>query len=106
MSIRLTAKDRDESVHELEAEAGDTVMETMRNAGLPVEAVCGGCCSCATCHVFVDAAWRDTAGPRGPEEEQLLEISEYFDAEASRLGCQIALTEAHDGMVVTLAPEE
>ena len=106
MGISITARDRHGSLHELNAEAGSTLMETLRDAGLPIEAICGGCCSCATCHVYVDANWRDTAGARGADEEELLQLSEHFDPDASRLGCQIPLTEAHGGLTVTLAPEE
>ena len=106
MSIQITAKDRDGAAYALSAEAGETVMETMRDAGLPVEAVCGGCCSCATCHVYVAAEWAAAAGPRGEAEQELLQYSEHFDEGTSRLGCQISLTDAHEGLTVTLAPEE
>ncbi len=106
LEIRITAKDRDGSVRELSAETGNTVMETLRDAGLPVEAICGGCCSCGTCHVYVDPDWRNAAGTRGADEEELLELSEHFKPDVSRLGCQVPLTEQHNGLIVTLAPEE
>ena len=106
MEISITAKDRDGSVHEVIAEPGTTLMETLRDAGLPIEAICGGCCSCATCHVYVDPQWRAAAGTRGSDEEELLGISEHFDPDASRLSCQIPLSEEHNGLSVTLAPEE
>lgn len=106
MSIQITAKDRDGSAYSLNADVGDTVMETMRDAGLPVAAVCGGCCSCATCHVYVQPDWAEAAGPRGEDEQELLQYSDNFDEGTSRLGCQISLTDAHNGLVVTLAPEE
>ena len=102
----IIAIDRDGERTTLEADAGTTVMETLRDAGLPVEAICGGCCSCATCHVFVDAAWRSAVGPRNPDEDELLQMSEHIDQAASRLGCQMTLGDEHDGLVVTLAPEE
>lgn len=106
MEIRITAKDRDGSVRELSAETGNTLMETLRDAGLPVEAICGGCCSCGTCHVYVDPDWRSAAGTRGADEEELLQLSEHFNPDVSRLGCQVPLTEQHNGLIVTLAPEE
>lgn len=106
MSIRITAKDRQGEPHVLTAEPGATVMETLRDAGLPIEAACGGCCSCATCHVYIDPDWVDAVGPRNEGEELLLEMSEHIDEGTSRLGCQISLTEAHDGLTVTVAPEE
>ena len=106
MRIDIKARDRDGTEQALQAAPGDTVMETMREAGLPVEAICGGCCSCATCHVYVDEKWLATTGPRDDAENELLQYSEYLDPERSRLGCQIKLTEQHNGLVVTLAPEE
>ena len=106
MSIEIKARDRDGTEQLLQATPGDTVMETMRDAGLPVEAICGGCCSCGTCHVYVDEKWLAAAGPRGDDENALLQDSEHLDPVRSRLGCQIELTEQHSGLIVTLAPEE
>ncbi len=106
MAISITANDRHGETHNLTAESGATVMETLRDAGLPIEAACGGCCSCATCHVYVDAGWLDRVGPRNEGEEELLQMSEHVDEKTSRLGCQISLTDALDGLVVTIAPEE
>ena len=106
VSIKVTAYDRDGAPHALEAKPGDTVMETLRDAGLPVEAICGGCCSCGTCHVYVDDEWLGIAGPRGDAEDELLQLSEHVDSDRSRLGCQMKLGDDHSGLVVTLAPEE
>ena len=106
MKIEIKAHDRGGTEHALQAAPGDTVMETMRNARLPVEAICGGCCSCATCHVYVDENWLGITGPRSDAENELLQMSEHFEQDRSRLGCQIKLTEQHSGLVVTLAPEE
>jgi 2Fe-2S ferredoxin len=106
MTITITAHDRLGAIHSLQAEEGDTVMATLRDAGLPIEAACGGCCSCATCHVYVDPAWQAATGERSGEEDELLQMSEHLDDSRSRLGCQITLTPAHDGLVVTIAPEE
>ncbi len=81
-------------------------METLRDAGLPVEAICGGCCSCATCHVYIDADWTSIAGPRTDDEDELLQTTEHMDPAFSRLGCQIPIEPKLDGLRLTLAPEE
>ena len=106
MTISIKAEDRHGEMHELTAEPGATVMETLRDAGLPIEAACGGCCSCATCHVYIDPAWLAAVGPRNEGEAELLEMSEHIDEQTSRLGCQIKLTDAHDGLALRIAPEE
>jgi 2Fe-2S ferredoxin len=78
-------------------------MEAIRDANLPLRAECGGSCSCATCHVYVDAEWRDKLPPREDLESDLVDLA--FEAkEASRLSCQISLVEAYDGLRLTLAP--
>ncbi len=81
-------------------------METLRDHGLPVEAVCGGCCSCATCHVYLDTKWIDLIGPRGKEEHDLVSLSDHFDKSKSRLSCQIRMDERLQGLLAVLAPEE
>ena len=78
-------------------------MELLRDEGLGVEAVCGGCCSCATCHVHVDLS---RVGPRGEVENDLVSVTEAYREDASRLSCQIVLEETYDGLAVTVAPEE
>lgn len=106
MAIRIYATDRQDHVHELLAEPGGTLMETLRDNDLPVEAVCGGCCSCATCHVYIDAAWQEAVGTRGAAESDLVSLSEHFEPQSSRLSCQIPLEERFDGLSLALAPEE
>lgn len=101
MKIQVT--DRDGTLHELPVQTGAVLMEVLRDAGLGVEAVCGGCCACATCHVLVDL---QRVGPRGEVEGELLHTSEYYDAAASRLSCQITLTAEHNGLAVSVAPED
>ena len=101
MIIQVT--DRDGELHQLAAEPGAILMEVLRDAGLGVEAVCGGCCACATCHVLVDL---ERVGPRGEVEGELLMASEYYDVAASRLSCQITLAAQHDGLAVTVAAED
>jgi 2Fe-2S ferredoxin len=90
---------------EIAGEAGFSVMENIRREGIDeLEAQCGGCCSCATCHVYVDPAFIDRLLPMNDEENDLLDCSAHR-AESSRLACQIRLTDALDGLRITIAPE-
>ena len=90
----------------VEATEGRTLMETIRDNGFDeLLALCGGCCSCATCHVHVDGDWADKVGSPSPDEDELLASSDHRIA-SSRLSCQIAFTPALDGLKVTLAPED
>lgn len=86
--------------HEVEGDVGMTVMEVARKADVPgIEAECGGACSCATCHVYVDEAWKDKTGAPEEMEEDMLDFA--FDVRSnSRLSCQIKVTEELDGLVV------
>ncbi len=96
--------DREGQAHTLEGIEGWRVMEVIRDHGLPIKAECGGCCACATCHVYVDAAWLDKLTP--PADEEIRMLDEAFNVRPdSRLSCQILLREALDGLCVTLAPE-
>lgn len=90
----------------IEARAGVSVMESIRDGGIDeIMAICGGCCSCATCHVYVaDADWVRLS-PASQAEAELLEFSEH-PTERSRLSCQITMTDALDGLSVTIAPED
>lgn len=90
----------------IEGKLGHTLMENLRDNDLDVEAVCGGSCSCATCHVFVDDAWLAKLPARTPDELELVEQTTFFKGANSRLSCQIKFTEALDGIAVTVAPEE
>ena len=85
----------------VDGEIGSTVMETAIKNGVPgIEAECGGACACSTCHVYVDEAWREKTGEPSPMEEDMLDFA--FDVKPnSRLSCQIKVTEALDGLVVS-----
>ena len=85
---------------------GSTVMEILRDANIDVEAICGGCCSCATCHVFIDDAWTAKVQSQGGDELELVEQTGSFKAATSRLSCQIKFTEALDGLTLMVAPSE
>ena len=90
----------------VEAGAGLTVMEAIRDNGFDeLLALCGGCCSCATCHVHVDPAFVGLLPPIGDDEDDLLESSDHREA-TSRLSCQIPLTPDLEGLRVTIAPED
>ena len=86
--------------HTVDAPLGTTVMENAIKNGVPgIVAECGGACSCATCHVHVDEAWKDKVGPPSPMEEDMLDFA--FDVKpTSRLSCQIKVTDDLDGLVV------
>lgn len=90
----------------VEASAGLSVMEAIRDNGFDeLLALCGGCCSCATCHVHVDAGWIGKLAPMSDDENDLLDSSDHR-SEFSRLSCQIELTDALDGLKVAIAPED
>lgn len=100
----IIATDREGVEHKIEATVGWSVMEILREAGLPIEAACGGCCSCATCHVYVDPAWLPKLAP--PAKDETMMLDEAFQVrDESRLSCQIPFTAELDGLRVTLAPE-
>ena len=101
---KIIVTDRDGVDHELEGKEGWKVMEIIRDAGLPIEATCGGCCACATCHVYVDSDWQDKLNAADEEEADMLDLA--LDVQDnSRLSCQVEFTAALDGLKVTLAPE-
>ena len=103
---KLTIVGRDGREATVEAKPGWTVMETIRDAGFDeLLALCGGCCSCATCHVHVDPEWIGRLPPVGADEDDLLETSSHR-APGSRLSCQIEVAPALDGLRVTIAPED
>lgn len=90
----------------IDAREGATVMEVIRDNGFDeLLALCGGCCSCATCHVLVDAGWTRAVGGPGADEDDLLDSSDHR-TDLSRLSCQIAMTPALDGLRVIIAPED
>jgi 2Fe-2S ferredoxin len=90
----------------LTAEPGATLMETARAAGVAgIIAECGGACSCATCHVYIDDAWVARVGPANPVEDEMLDLVHDIRTPTSRLSCQIVLTQELDGMAAKVAPE-
>jgi 2Fe-2S ferredoxin len=100
----IKATDREGETREIEATVGWSVMEILRENDLPVEAACGGCCACATCHVYVAEAWLGKLAPATDEEDRMLDEA-YQVQENSRLSCQIPFKNDLDGLELTLAPE-
>lgn len=97
---------RDGDVKEIDARNNQTLMEVIRDMGIEIEALCGGCCSCATCHVYIDPDYVDQLPPLGEDESLLLEGSSCRKPDISRLSCQIRVSEAMDGLKLIVAPEE
>jgi ferredoxin, 2Fe-2S len=97
---KITYIDHEGTGRTVDGELGSTVMETAIKNGIPgIEAECGGACACATCHVYVEDAWRATVGDPSPMEEDMLDFG--FEVKAnSRLSCQIKVTADLDGLVV------
>lgn len=97
---KITFITHDEKTHEVDAPIGTTVMENAIKNSVPgIEAECGGACACATCHVYVDDAWRQKVGAPEIMEEDMLDFA-YEPQEGSRLSCQIKVTQELDGLVV------
>jgi 2Fe-2S ferredoxin len=80
-------------------------MEVLRELDYGVAAICGGMCSCATCHIYVDPAWAEKLPPPMSDERDLLsELAHH--RENSRLSCQVEITQALSGLKVTIAEDE
>ncbi|MBT3992560.1 MAG: 2Fe-2S iron-sulfur cluster binding domain-containing protein [Gammaproteobacteria bacterium] len=92
--------------HEVEGQVGLSLMESLRDLDNGTLALCGGMCSCATCHCFIEEPWASSLSERQDDELELLEDLDSFRENQSRLSCQIELTEEMDGMRVEVAPDE
>lgn len=103
---RLIVTTREGETSEIAAGDGLTVMEAIRDNGFDeLLALCGGCCSCATCHVLVDPDFLGRLPAMSADEDDLLESSDHRSAN-SRLSCQLPFTGDLDGLRVTIAPED
>jgi len=104
--VKIVVIDREGAEHEIGADAGQNVMESIRDADIEgVEALCGGSCSCATCHVHVSPEWLDATGSASADEVELLEYASNRRPE-SRLSCQIEITPELEGLRVTVPQED
>jgi len=103
---KLLVVGREGTEQAVEAKPGMTVMEVIRDAGFDeMLALCGGACSCATCHVQVDAAFAGKLPPMSEDENDLLDSSDQRN-ETSRLACQLPMTDELDGMRVVIVSDE
>lgn len=88
--------------HRLEGAANDDLMHIVRDAGLPLRGECNGALACATCHLIIDPAWYGRLTPPGADEADFLDYMATVTP-TSRLGCQVRLTKALDGLRATIA---
>jgi len=101
---RVIFKLPDGSHRDIEAPAGQTLLQIAWDNRIDIEGACGGVMACSTCHVIVDPAFAGRLPPPGEEEDEMLDLA-WGLTPTSRLGCQIVLTEALDGLVVSLPAE-
>ena len=103
---QLVVRTREGQTLQVDAEAGISVMETIRNAGIDeMLTLCGGGCACATCHVYVNEEVFSRLPPMTELESELLNGSGHRHP-TSRLSCQVVLNDSLDGLSVTIAPED
>ena len=103
---KLIVVTRDGTEHEIEGDTSLTVMENIRDAGFDeLLALCGGCCSCATCHVHIEGGDRSAMPTMSEDENDLLDSTTDRD-DNSRLSCQIPFSDALDGLRVRIAAED
>lgn len=102
ISVRVT--DLHGETHAFEGQEGYSLMEIIRDNGLPMKAECGGCLCCATCAVEVAPGWLPQLGAASPDEKDLMEDAGLNVTPQTRLSCQIVLAPALDGVAVKLVP--
>jgi 2Fe-2S ferredoxin len=102
----LKVVDRDGIEHSIEGRTGISVMETLREVEWGVAAICGGMCSCATCHIYVEGDWMQRLPAPQPDEKELLQELSGYDPARSRLSCQVQFEESLSGLKVEIAPDE
>jgi 2Fe-2S ferredoxin len=105
-AVHITLVDRTGRSVRIAARSGFSLMENIRDLDASVEAICGGLCACATCHVWIAPDWVRRLPPRKYEEGVMLRDSAGFDAERSRLSCQIVVTPELQGLTLEVAPAE
>ncbi|MBS7708130.1 2Fe-2S iron-sulfur cluster-binding protein [Chelatococcus asaccharovorans] len=102
--VKVNVVDPKGRIHTIEANEGEPLMHSIRDAGLPMLASCGGNCACATCHVLVPAEIANVFTDRSEAEIELLQDSDYFQEPLSRLACQMIVVEAIDGITIEIPP--
>ena len=99
---KLTFIAFDGTHHQVAVPAGTSLMRAATDNNVPgIDGDCGGLCACATCHVFVDAPWAQRTGARTANEEEMLNFTAEL-RDSSRLACQIEITDALDGLMVSM----
>ena len=99
---KITYIEHDGTEHVVDVKNGLSVMEGAVKNNIPgIDADCGGACACATCHVYVDEAWRAKTGEKSAMEESMLDFAENVE-ENSRLSCQIKVSDELDGLTVRM----
>ena len=99
---KITYVEHSGTEHDIEVKNGLTVMEGAVKNNVPgIDADCGGACACATCHVYVDAAWEGKTGSKSAMEESMLDFAENVEPN-SRLSCQIKVSEDLEGLIVRM----
>tara|TARA_Y100001970_G_scaffold269704_1_gene362619 strand:- start:18267 stop:18575 length:309 start_codon:yes stop_codon:yes gene_type:complete len=102
--MKILVTDREGNKRVVEGDNNSTLMEIIRDEGIDIEAACGGCCACATCHVYIDEKWLNKLQSIEDDEESMLD--QAFDVKKnSRLSCQINLSEELDGLELEIAQE-
>jgi ferredoxin, 2Fe-2S len=101
---KVTFVERDGTPREVEAKAGQSILDIAHQYGIDIEGACEGAMACSTCHVIVEPGWYDRLPEPSEDEEDMLDFASNL-AETSRLGCQIEVTDALDGLVVRLPRE-
>ncbi len=102
--MKIIATDRVGDEHIVEGRDGRTVMEVLRDAGLPIAPECGGACACSTCHVYLTDGWLEKLPPKSDAETDMLDMALAVE-DNSRLSCQLTCAPELDGLKVTIAPE-
>jgi len=105
ISVKVTTREGEERIV-AQGTGHQTLMQMLYDEDIGVEAICGGCTSCATCHILVDPAWMSKLPDRDQAELMLLQYAEHYDPERSRLSCQLDIGPQLDGMPLVIAPEE
>jgi 2Fe-2S ferredoxin len=105
--IQIHLRSADGSVRTIQGKPGTSLMKAATRAGIDaIAADCGGCLTCATCHVYVDPAWAASLPPPGADETAMLAMTASERRASSRLSCQIVLDASLDGLSVELPPTQ
>jgi 2Fe-2S ferredoxin len=98
--VKLIFVEHNGNRHEVDADVGRSVMEVAADNGIPgILADCGGFCSCATCHVYIEAPWQEQIAEMAEDEGGMVECAIAAKA-SSRLSCQVKVLESHNGLEV------